>query len=262
MRRSLPAALLCLTLAALTTMSLTGMSPPRPPDEIVRRAWRDLPTAQNRCGSFDYFPQGGMQSFWCHLQELTTLTALSELAGAPIFLSGPHSGEALNLGSHTDFGRYNPVFVQRMTELLIPAAADPAFRASTQNTYQTYVRPLAHIYWLTRRKLNENPECMQRELSGYQAAIAQAKAAPATDGFGYHEKWFFFMNPHFCKGNKPEEWYYNNGMDGGVSGNVVKGAVGFWLRRTMDGTFDEFSSGLERLLRAYDPKWLAQPSKD
>ena len=255
--RRLSSALLCLCLAALI-----AMSPARPPEEIVRRAWRDLPTTQNRCQNFDYFPQGGMQSFWCHLQELTTLPALSELASAPIFLSGPHSADALKLDSPSDFGHYNPVFVQRMTDLLIPAASDDAFRASTQNTYHTYVRPLARIYWLTRRKLNENPECMQRELKGYQAAIEQAKAAPPTDGFGYHEKWFFFMNPHFCKGNKPEEWYYNNGMDGGVSGNVVKGAVGFWLRRTMDGTFDEFSTGLEKLLRAYDPKWLAQPSKD
>lgn len=254
-----------LLLLGLTLSVLLGAAPPEiqpasadPRTDAARDAWNRLPTTQNRCGTFDYFPQGGMQVFWCHLQELTTLKNLEDLAAAPIFLSGPHRGETLNLNNPSDFGHYNPVFVERMVSLLIPGAEDKTFRAATQTTYNTYVRPLAHIYWLTRLKLTGNPECQQRELSGYQAFIASRAAV----GTSYHERWFFFMNPHFCKGQRAEEWYYTNGMDGGVDGNIAKGAVGFWLRRTMDGTDNAFAAGLSKLLRAYDAKWLAQPSKD
>ena len=50
---------------------------------------------------------------------------------------------------------------------------------------------------------------------------------------------------------KLEADHYDDGFDGGVSGNVAKTAVGFWLRRELDGTADLWAANLHRLMSAY-----------
>ena len=38
-------------------------------------------------------------------------------------------------------------------------------------------------------------------------------------------------------------------------------AFGFWLRRTVDNTEGELWIGLRKLMRLYDPEWLATAKK-
>ena len=44
----------------------------------------------------------------------------------------------------------------------------------------------------------------------------------------------------------------DHGFDGGWNGNAVKTAVAFCIRRSVDGTADEFYAGLVSLLKLYD----------
>jgi hypothetical protein len=37
---------------------------------------------------------------------------------------------------------------------------------------------------------------------------------------------------------------------------VVKTCIAFWMRRAIDGTADEFSRGLLKLIKTYDPGLL------
>ena len=50
-------------------------------------------------------------------------------------------------------------------------------------------------------------------------------------------------------------------MDGGYNGNVVKTAVGFWMRREMDDTKAIFAKGLTKLLQQYDATWMQKQKK-
>ena len=222
----------------------------------VEAAWMKLSDSSNQCEDvFDYFPNGGMRIFWCHASGLVTNAEIALSAGMPIWVSGPHSAEQLDLNNPGDFGHYNPQFVKWMGDHLIPGETDAAFRARTQDTYDRAVAPLARIAWLTHLKLVAYNGCALAEERGYQAAIAAARDGGA--GVDY-ERWFFFMNPGFCDHANDPDLLFNQGFDGGVDGNVVKTTVGFWLRRRMDGTEDEFVAGLTRLLKTYDAAWLAK----
>jgi hypothetical protein len=225
-----------------------------------RQLWLKLPETVNACGTFDYHPRGGMRVFYCHLLSQLSYASLQQRSPHAIFLSGPHTPAALKLDDPRSFGHYNPEFVRWLGEEVVPAAADPAFRERTQGIYDAYVAPLARVHYLTWRKLNApaSAACTQREKARYVRYMESGEGA----GWGaYYERWFFYMNPQFCDKADDQEWFYDNGFDGGVSGNVVKTTVGFWLRRSLDGTDDEFHAALIRLLETYDADWLSVQSR-
>jgi len=225
--------------------------------------WMGLPQSQSQCTDYDYFPDGGMRNFWCHISGELSLSTLEEMTGESVFKSGPHN-TSLQLNDAKSFGHYNPKFVVKLTKLVIPSASDSSFVASTQSVYDSHVRPLARIHYATLQKLKQNPECAQKELTQYQGAIAhgavtEVNSAIGSYQVGYYERWFYFMNPKFCSTSNPDS-LFDDGFDGGYDGNVVKTATGFWLRRSMDGTQGHFADALEQLLQRYDAVWLKKQS--
>jgi hypothetical protein len=206
---------------------------------------------QSHCPDYDYFPEGGYSNFWCHRPDTLSDRLLEGRAGVSMFLSGPHA-RGFNATSANDFGRYNPAFVHWLAENVAPDGRNTVFRASTQASYDANMRPLAEVFFWTRAKIARDRACFDREKSLYETAV-KGKRLP----HGYYERWFFFMNPFFCdrvaRGQKGDDFYYDNGFDAGVDGNVTKTAVGFWIRRAIDGTFDEFARALDKLIAAYEP---------
>lgn len=218
----------------------------------IREVWQKLDRTKNACEEFDYFPGGGMRSFACHLKSLTSLEFLQEASGLVLFNQGPHRGIELKLDHQQQFGHYNPEFVRWMVEHLVPGAQDESLRKATQAHYDKYVKPLAAIFYATWRKSQEQPGCFRKEVERYRSLMEQ-KQLPEM----YYERFFFFMNPDFCAhADSGFDYFYKHGFDGGFDGNVVKTCMAFWMRRTIDGTADEFSRGLVKLLKTYDPALL------
>lgn len=221
-------------------------------------------SATSQCPDYDYFPNGGIQNFWCHRPESLTLGRLRELSGVDLFVSGPHTAAGLRLGEPYTFGRYNPAFVRWLVDKAGPSPRDSALRKVSQSYYDASMRPLAEVMWWAYQKLKADEGCFAREKASYAARIS-ARTLPR----GYSDRWFFFHSPFFCQraasvaqGN--DAWmsfFYENGFDGGIEGNVTKGAVGFWLRRSMDGTMETFAEGLKKLLASYHPALLAEPMR-
>jgi hypothetical protein len=225
-------------------------APPPPAIPFVLEVWRKLGGSRNGCpGEFDYFPQGGMRIFACHLKSLVAYEVLHRESKLDIFVSGPHSNRRLVLGSAQTFGHYNPAFVRWAVDHLVPGADDPAFRAATQDIYDRHVKPLARTFFATYRKLQREPECFERERQAYSALLERRRLPPS-----YYERWWGFMADSFCRtgGNPPLDHQSVYGTLYDV--NVVNTSVGFWVRRSIDGTMPEFYRGLERLVRAYDPE--------
>ncbi len=215
-------------------------------------------TKATRCASFDYHPEGGIQSFWCHRPKSVEVAAVRALSGLPrIFASGPHRGDELVLDAPNDFGRYDPAFVRWLVDHAGPSPKDSAARRGTQAAYDAHMKPLATIFWKTWQKAQANAACFAREKNAYADLVAK-KRLPKQ----YYERWFWFMNPFFCDhgvrgGN--DMFYFDNGGDAGVDGNVTKTVIGFWIRRTLDGTAPTFAEGLGRLIASYDPDLHASP---
>jgi|GEM_PF-2778142 len=228
-------------------------APPASPFETALREW----TRKTQCSEFDYHPNGGIQSFWCHRPSRITVAAVRDLAGVDIFTKGPHAADALKLDAPSDFGHYNPAFVQWLLDKAGPSDRGSAAQKATQPYYDSHMKPLAEIFWKTYVKAQADQACFKREKAAYGDLIAKKKLPK-----DYYERWFFFMNPYFCDNTpKPANFYYDNGFDAGVEGNVTKTVIGFWLRRSMDGTMDTFAMGLKKLLAAYQPDLMTTPAR-
>ncbi len=219
------------------------------PGEQLLREW----SRKSQCSDYDYFPEGGIQNFWCHRPARLSVAAVRELAGVDIFASGPHTKDTLTLDSTDKFGHYNPAFVRWLVTDAAPSARGSAVQVATQPAYDAALKPLAHIFWKTYGKVIGEKECFAREKTAYAALIASHRLPK-----NYYERWFWFMNPYFCgRGLKAADtFYFDNAFDAGVDGNVTKTVVGFWLRRSMDGTIDAFADGLKKLMASYDPELL------
>lgn len=222
--------------------------------KLATRAWVDLMGSQDNCGQpFDYFPGGGMLSTYCHLMEFATFHQIETIWGKPIFLKGPHQNGQLTHDSKTSFGHYDPDFVRGIANWAIPAAQNEAFKQATHNTYRNGLQPLARTYWATYQKLKANPDYWKAQ----QAEINEHLEDAGMPDY-YYEKYFVFMNPEFIDNrDAPIDYFYERGFDGNYDGNIVKSAVGFWIRRGIDGTAEDFAQGLRQLLEVYDPTFLA-----
>lgn len=223
-----------------------GADEPSPAERALRE-W----SPRSACASFDYFPNGGIRSFFCHRPARLGLAAVRALAGTPVFASGPHGPDDLVLDSRDTFGHYDPAFVKWLVDVAGPSPRGSAAQQATQAAYDANLRPLAEVFWRTLAKIEADGACFEREKKAYAGLLAKKKLPPS-----YYERWFFFMNPYFCSrpagGN--DSFYYDNGFDAGVSGNVTKTVVGFWIRRALDGTMQGFAEGLRKLVASYQPE--------
>ena len=226
---------------------------PPPPFEAALKEW----TRKTQCSEFDYHPNGGLQSFWCHRPGRVTLASVRELAGVDLFATGPHSADALKLDAASDFGHYSPAFVRWLVDKVSPSERGSVAQKATQPMYDAHMRPLAEIFWKTYAKAQADQACFKREKATYADLIAKKKLPK-----DYYERWFYFMNPYFCDtAPKAASFYHDNAFDAGVEGNVTKTVVGFWLRRSMDGTMETFVEGLKKLIAAYEPELMTAPAR-
>jgi|GEM_PF-775168 len=202
----------------------------------ITEAWVSLGQTKNQCSNlYDYFPKGGMLSFYCHAKGLLNLNDLQKMAEMPVFLSGPHKNNQPNLKAAQDFAHYNPKFVQWLIDNLVPAADDEELRELTQSFYDQYVQSLARTYYQSYQALQYDSDYFTKETKLYADAVEKRQLPDY-----YYEKFYDFADLHEL----------------GYNGNVVKGAVAFWIRRNIDGTINQFVAGLEKLLNTYDVAFL------
>ncbi len=217
--------------------------------------WMGLDATDNTCPRvFDYWPGGGLLTTACHLAsvsqesggnlELGAFEAVKRLSPVPVFLSGPHQDGFLvgEDASSDDFGRYNPAFVDWFVINAVPGADDPELRDRTKPAYDRHLRQLADTFEVVYQASRSNEECFIRERDLYLDAIDSGSASY------YYERWYAYLSPNFC--NDPEANNWDN-MPEGYDGNVVKSAMGFWVRRSADGTMDRWHDGLEKLRATY-----------
>ncbi len=233
-------------MAPSTTRPTQPDTPERSPDATAAamRIWNGLDGSTNTCSEFDYWPTGGMQIFACHVWSIADQATLQALAPMPVFVSGPH-GDGLVLDDAQRFGHYNPEFVTWFAAHAVPGAEDEAFRTVSRPIYDAYVRYLAEIYLAAYEKARAEPGCFARERDAYATHIEQR----TLPGY-YYERWFWWLNPKFCA--DPDGGFNSfSAEDGGFDGNVTKSAMGFWVRRSLDGTMEAWHQGLLKLTGTY-----------
>jgi hypothetical protein len=216
---------------------------------------------------------GGPRSLYAHLKTLMDLEKMKSLAPVPIFLSGPHAKD-FTFRSY-QFGRYNPEFVRWAGANLIPAASNPAFRDLTAPVYHKHLKEVARVYFLAHQYVAQHGTEVKTLQAQYVASIDEYRDKPYDEqipGPGDVLQAVFAdsfadlflkkndLNAFFgtAKGNPSARlsysWITNDDQ------YFASTAVGFWIRREIDGTAPDFFAGLKKLLETYDAAFLKDPA--
>ncbi|QCX00767.1 hypothetical protein FGM00_11855 [Aggregatimonas sangjinii] len=179
---------------------------------------------------FDYgFTDGWLLNKYEYVRSLVTYKRFQAMLDYPIYLSGPHTGDTLNLDAKYSFGHYNPKFVTQLHKSALILMNEEAFVANTKPLLQQYgildfLRKHKHIHEITQ----EYPDEFESITSNFKSGIKD-------------ESW-------------PEGGYRSmvpSVLDTYAYWNWSETSYHFWVRRDVDGTKDLWLGLITDVLNAY-----------
>ena len=207
----------------------------------LRAAMSSLETRQGRKAdqrSCRHLHEEGYRYYYCLLRDLVDIEHAAKWSGMKVFLSGPHRSRGLQLDKKYDFGRYNPEFVDWLRDAIFAATENTAFVEATRPYYKGHLRQLAATLFVTHELLVRQPELLESMKADLLNFVEDRSAARQPVYYG-------FMNLE----NKP---MYRQGFEDAE----VNTAVGFWVRRDIDGTRQAFFNILGDIVEVYDEEFL------
>jgi hypothetical protein len=181
------------------------------------------------------FAEGGVLTKYEYIRSLLSYEDLQAMLNYPIFLSGPHTQNNLNLKSEYTFGHYNPKFVSELrfhiNEIL------------RNNYFIKYTKPIME-------KFNILPL-----LTGYKTIYEISKSNPTE---------FEAIKSQYLKGLKDQSWSSQNEYVNGYRDilpdeikteqywNWGETSYYFWIRRDIDNTKEIWIGIINDVLNAYD----------
>ncbi len=155
-------------------------------------------------------------------------------SGVPVFLSGPHGPDRIDFLNESDFGHYNPAFL-KWAESQIPDQPEGAFYYLTQSAFDNYFSEQFRRLALSAAVLEAQPHLLQEGLVIYKP--------------------FLDSGDHFSPYVRLAKVGINYGTEfNGQYDDLDKQALAFWIRRSIDGTYDEFQKIVRKIARIYHPE--------
>jgi len=230
---------------------------------LIRSAWislKPLKKSYEECGTWlDY----GLRDLYCQIKPFVDYSKLMAISGLLIFKEGgPHTISSLNFEGGYEFGHYNPEFLTWIQEKVVIDPADSIFKQQIQLAYNDKIKVVARAFYQTHKILFATPEGsdeFKTIKSKYQDKIEKQTlercylGGPEKCGGLYLQEEFRRLGDYLANQNEnisekingeDNYWYLAN-----VSG-------GFWVRRSIDGTEQQFFDILTKLLEIYDSEWL------
>ena len=161
---------------------------------------------------------------------------LEDIIGEKIFLSGPHLND-MNFDSYDKFGYYNPIFLKKLHKKIKLLISNDAFIKSTQDIYNEKFKNTLRVYFLSLNMLDHiNHKTFVEE---YLDVISKPPS-------NYMVSNYFDENfRSFAESIKNEGYNFSEGLT----------FPGFWIRREIDGTHEEFFELINLILNKYDSEW-------
>ena len=179
---------------------------------------------------FDYgFKDGWLLNKYEYVRSLRTYKEFQAMLDYPIYVSGPHTADELNLNSKYSFGHYNPKFVSQLHKSALFMLSDKEFIANT--------KPLLETYGIL--------DFLKKHKSMYE--ITQK----------YPDE-FNTIKLSFVKGIEDETWPEGEyramvppSLDDSYYWNWSETSYHFWVRRDIDKTKDIWIGLITDVLNAY-----------
>ena len=218
---------LCLLLLAFSgTRTKRGPGKPLDPGALlsVYGHWFDSP--------YEYMFDRGTPRLTVKGRAFGDLRPMEQLSGLKIYTRRSQTGR--------DFSRFNPNIVRWGYRNLIP---DPGARLLGHRCQKIYDKLFARFFRLmaVSHLHLERGALWKQETRAYLRAMKRRR----FDGIDYLQQRFTGALP---------------ALDLAQDGTrfTAPMALGFWIRRRIDGTADELWTGLALLLGRYDARWLAR----
>ncbi|NDD03802.1 MAG: hypothetical protein EB078_02750 [Proteobacteria bacterium] len=221
--------------AATTTAAPAPIDSPADLEKTIKTTWNSIPQATSTCDGGNTLISKNISDssgrfLYCYLSSLISLDQLQKLAGLPVFASGPHK-EKLDFSSRKTFGRYNEKFAKWVLDKVVPNLVDPSFKAAHQETFNGYLKPSLLKMQAALNYVFDDWERFGRIKRAYEEQLNSPNGVESA-----YKTIYLNMagssNPLSCS---PE-------------------SVGFWVRRSIDGTMATFRSSLGIILNAYAPE--------
>ena len=179
------------------------------------------------------FPKVGFRGRYAAAKRLVSLNLLERITGEPVFLSGPH-GRDLELMSNTSFGYYNPKFLNKLLEAIREVASNQELKKQLQPFYDQQLKNYLRVYAQAYKPFAGNRELAEKYKRYVESGKTGASYYPLQNELGP------FVKEMASKGYDASEAY---------------AVPSFWVRRTIDGTEDQFAKILFTLMRLFDPEF-------
>ncbi len=187
-------------------------------------------------------PESGIRGRYALYKKYFSISIIEKVVGESIYLKGPHS-DRLDYDSQTSFGHYNPLFVKKLGDNLMFLFKNETFVKNMQAHYNQKLKQYLRVYYLSYKVAANNKEIMD----GYKDAIVNAKKYEYMDGR--------IKGPSFYLQESFRDFAESLEKDGY---DVYEGFTcpGFWIRRSIDGTADEFYEVLKLTLQTFDSAFI------
>lgn len=221
----------------------------------VQKAWEGLGRKKVQIEDIQKDGETGFSYYLIYqwFIDYSSKSDLESILNQKAFLSGPHREEVFVRNDSKQFGQYNPEFVRLLGKILDLPERNSIFRKNTQSTFIALFQETARTFYIVNRKLHSNPAFLKNETERYSNLIESGRLDPY-----YLERFVLFLHPDFTDSEEIESinQFRIKETDFSYPTNVVKEAVGFWLRRRIDKTESLFLENLIRLLQIYDNSFL------
>lgn len=162
-------------------------------------------------------------------------SALEAIAGVPVFSHDPKD-------TNYEFSYINPAIINWAHKTLLPMPENRFYNYSYQQIYNKIFRSIMRKHALAYYYLH-NITDVQDITKIFNEELAK-KDSYAPQEFVYKQFSEFNIKSSMIYQNTEDDW--NIGLED---------LIGFWIRRTVDGSADELWKGLGKVLSLYDNEW-------
>jgi len=197
--------------------------------------WGDLNSYDPHSSCFSYVPEVGVRVRYLRARPELGLFVVESMVGKKAFLEGPHV-QGIDCSSEASFGYYNPAFIQRLHDMAELAFSNPRFVSRFESFYDAELKNYLRTYYLSYETGTSSKAIQSQYLQLLNDTNAGADAGDfLQEAFRNHAD---TMEP------KGYDWYEANTC------------AGFWARRSIDGTADEFYALLKSAMEVLDPGFV------
>ncbi|HVQ09008.1 MAG TPA: toll/interleukin-1 receptor domain-containing protein [Allosphingosinicella sp.] len=206
-----------------------------------------IETAPHLGPEFDYWPEGGLRNLYHRLLNFASHRQFQRYFGGPIWLSGPHGMDGLDLHNPTEFGHYNPDFVEWLFRNLRSILGKPLFVKLSKGLFTSRFQEIGLLYYASYEYLRRNPHVSD--------ALRQALIVPSETGLPANHYRDLSWTKDVDDGSAVMELMRR--LDRLFDSNRAAAAVAFWTRRMEDGTASIFAKIVVLLLKTYETATFA-----